>query len=89
MKCYEINTENTTYYAAVCPGRFAHDPLLAAYFNDRSTVTVYGGRFSVINADRLPTRGGFIIGESSGRMVRTSTVVSVRRISKKRFQEVS
>lgn len=88
MKCYEIKTANTTYYARVLPGRYAHDPLLSACYPwDRATVTVYGGRFGVIEATTLPTRGGFITGESSGRQVRTSSVVSVRRISKQRFME--
>jgi len=88
MTCYEIQTENTTYYARVLPGRYAGDPLLAAAFNDRPTVTVYGGRFGVIeNAEWQ--KGGVILGESSGRQVRTSLVRSVRRISKKRFMQVS
>jgi hypothetical protein len=90
MKCYEINTVNTTYYARVLPGRFAHDPMLAAaYPQDRATVTVYGGRFGVIEAVRLPAKGDCIYGESSGGKVRTSPVLSVRRISKKRFAEVA
>lgn len=90
MKCYEINTANTTYYARVLPGRFAHDPLLAAaHPQDRATVTVYGGRFGVIEATELPARGGVIAGESGGRRVRTSPVLSVRRISKARFLQVA
>jgi hypothetical protein len=89
MKCYEINTANTTYYARVLPGRFAHDPLLAAAFpEERGTVTVYGGRFGVIE-NAIWQKGGVIYGESSGRRVRTSLVMSVRRISKKRFLEVA
>ena len=88
MTCYEIITENTTYYARVLPGRYAHDPLLAAAFNDRPTVTVYGGRFSVIE-NASWQKGGVISGESSGRPVRTSVVRSVRRISKKRFMELA
>ena len=90
MKCYEIKTQNTTYYARVLPGRFAHDPLLAAAHPlERATVTVYGGRFGVIEAMELPTRGCVIQGESSGRRVRTSPVLSVRRISKERFLQVA
>lgn len=88
MKCYEIKTQNTIYYACVLPGRYDRDPLLAAAFNDRPTTTVYGGRFGVIeNADWQ--KGGVISGESSGRRVRTSLVMSVRRISKKRFLQVA
>jgi hypothetical protein len=88
MKCYEIQTENTTYLASIVPGRWAHDPLLAAAHNDRPDVTVYGGRFSIIqNADWRV--GGVISGESGGRRVQSSRVVSVKRISKKRFMEAS
>lgn len=88
MKCYEIKTTNTTYYARVLPGRYANDALLAAaHPEDRATVTVYGGRFGVIEAHELPACGGVISGESGGRRVRTSSVVSVRRISKQRFLE--
>lgn len=90
MTCYEINTANTTYYARVLPGRYAHDWLLAAaHPEDRATVTVYGGRFGVIEAMELPTRGCVIQGESGGRRVRTSPVLSVRRISTRRFAEVA
>jgi len=90
MTCYEINTANTTYYARVLPGRYAHDPLLAAAFpEERATITVYGGRFGVIEAGRIPTKGDCIYGESSGRQVRTSPVTGVRRISKRRFLEVA
>ena len=88
MTCYEIQTENTTYYARVLPGRYEGDPLLAAAFNDRPTTTVYGGRFSVIE-NATWQKGSCILGESSGRQVRTSVVRSVRRISKKRFLEVA
>jgi len=90
MTCYEINTANTTYYARVLPGRYAHDPLLAAaHPEERASITVYGGRFGVIEAGRIPTKGDCIYGESSGRQVRTSPVLSVRRISKRRFLEVA
>jgi hypothetical protein len=88
MKCYEIKTQNTTYYACVLPGRYHGDPLLALAFNDQPTITVYGGRFGVIE-DAEWQKGGVISGESSGRRVRTSLVMSVRRISKKRFAEVA
>jgi hypothetical protein len=89
MTCYEINTANTTYYARVLPGRFK-DPLIAAACPwDRGSVTVYGGRFGVIEASVLPAAGCCIYGESSGRRVHTSPVLSVRRISKKRFMEVA
>jgi hypothetical protein len=88
MTCYEIKTENTTYYASVIPGRYARDPLLALAFNDRPTAMVYGGRFSVIENARWQ-KGGYITGESSGRRVRSSIVRSVRRISKKRFMQVA
>ena len=90
MTCYQINTANTTYYARVLPGRYAHDPLLAAaHPEDRATVTVYGGRFGVIEATSLPTRGCVIQGQSGGRLVRTSPVLGVRRISKRRFLQVA
>ena len=90
MTCYEINTANTTYYARVLPGRFAHDQLLAAACpQDRAAVTVYGGRFGVIEATSLPTCGNVITGESGGRQVRTSPVVGMRRISKRRFLQVA
>lgn len=90
MTCYEINTANTTYYARVLPGRFARDPLLAAANPpERGLVTVYGGRFGVIEASVLPATGCCIYGESSGRRVCTSPVLSVRRISKSRFLQVA
>lgn len=90
MTCYEINTANTTYYARVLQGRYAHDWMLAAAFpHERATCTVYGGRFGVIETSQLPTKGCCIYGESSGRQVRTSPVLSVRRISKRRFLEVA
>ena len=90
MKCYEIKTANTTYYARLLPGRYDHDPLMAAAFPaERAAITVYGGRFGVIEAGRLPAKGDCIYGESSGRHVRTSPVLSVRRISKRQFLEVA
>ena len=90
MTCYEIKTANTTYYARVLPGRYAHDWMLAAaHPHERATVTVYGGRFGVIETSAIPTKGCCIYGESSGSQVRTSPVVSVRRISKRRFAEVA
>lgn len=90
MTCYEINTANTTYYARVLPGSFNHDwRMAAAHQPDRASVTVYGGRFGVIEATSLPARGCVIQGESGGRRVCTSPVLRVRRISKRRFMEVA
>ena len=80
MKCYEIKTANTTYYARVFAG---------TKIGERDTVTLYGGRFGLIDTDMMPVRGIGIYGDSCGRRVRTSPVASVKRISRKRFFEVT
>ena len=86
MKCYEIKTANTTYLAKVLPGKWAHNPLMAmAEPWERDTVIVYGGRFGVIHAWEMPKRNHQIFGESGVDRVQTSPVVSVKRISRKRF----
>lgn len=87
MTFYEITTANTTYHARVIPGRYAHDPLLAAAHGDRQAVTVYGGRFGVIDAAGIPAKGCPIAGESGGRRVATSPVRSIRRIGRLAFLE--
>jgi hypothetical protein len=87
MTFYEITTANTTYHVRVIPGRFAHDPMMAAAYGDRPAVTVYGGRFTVIEAAGIPAKGCPIMGESSGRRVATSPVRSIRRIRRSAFLE--
>lgn len=85
MTYYEITTANTTYHARVIPGRYAHDPMLAAAHHDRQTVTVYGGRFGVIEPAEFPRTGCPIFGESCGRRVATSPVRAIRRIGRRAF----
>lgn len=85
MTFYEITTANTTYHVRVIPGRYAHDWMLAAAHGDGPTVTVYGGRFGVLNAARIPAKGCPIAGESGGRRVATSPVRSIRRIGRQAF----
>lgn len=89
MKFYEITTANTTYHVRVIPGRFAHDPMMAAGCGDRPTATVYGGRFGVIEPAEFPKKGCPTLGKSCGRRVATSPVRSIRRIGRRAFLEAT
>jgi hypothetical protein len=76
---YEINTQNSTYYVRVIPGKMNH---LFQVASDEIDVWGRHGRFSLAS---LPVCGAPMIGDNPAGKLKTTNVISIRKISEKVF----